>query len=34
MVIHQAERMPFPEDEGINIAPGHSTSVGMREVNK
>ena len=32
MVIHQPERMPFPEDEGISIAPGHSTSVGMREV--
>lgn len=32
MVIHSQNRMPFPEDEGITVSPGHSTSIGLRQV--
>lgn len=32
MVTHPQTRMPFPEDEGITISPGHSTSIGLRQV--
>ena len=31
LVVHPQERMPFPEDEGITVSPGHSTSIGMRQ---
>ena len=34
LVVHAQERMPFPEDEGITISPGHSTSIGMRQVSQ
>jgi len=33
IVIHQAQRMPFPEDEGLAINPGQTTSIGLRRVN-
>lgn len=32
MVIHSGSRMPFPEDEGITVSPGHSTSIGLKKV--
>jgi hypothetical protein len=32
MVVHAQNRMPFPEDEGITVSPGHSTSIGLRQV--
>ena len=32
LVVHSQARMPFPEDEGITVSPGHSTSIGMRKV--
>ena len=32
LVIHQTQRMPFPEDEGLAINPGQTTSIGLRQV--
>ena len=32
LVVHPKNRMPFPEDEGITVSPGHSTSIGIRQV--
>ena len=32
LVIHAQRTMPFPEDEGIILSPGHATSVGIRQV--
>ena len=32
LVVHPYDRMPFPEDEGISVSPGHSTSIGIRQV--
>ena len=32
LVIHQSQRMPFPEDEGLAINPGQTTSIGLRRV--
>ena len=32
LVVHGGERMPFPEDEGITVSPGHSTSLGLQKV--
>ena len=32
LVVHPQTRMPFPEDEGITVSPGHSTSIGVRQV--
>jgi len=32
LVVHGANRMPFPEDEGITVSPGHSTSIGLQKV--
>lgn len=29
IVVHPQERMPFPEDEGIILSPGRSTSISM-----
>ncbi|CAH1782868.1 unnamed protein product [Owenia fusiformis] len=31
--VHHQNVMPFPEDEGINIVPGQSTSVGIQMLN-
>jgi hypothetical protein len=32
LVVHPHNRMPFPEDEGITVSPGQSTSIGIRQV--
>ena len=32
VVVHPQDRMPFPEDEGITVATGYATSVGLRQV--
>ena len=32
LVIHSQTQMPFPEDEGVTIEPGFSTSVGIKKV--
>lgn len=32
IVIHNQGEMPFPDEEGINLVPGFSTSVGVRRV--
>ena len=34
IVIHPQRRMPFPEDEGVNISPGFSTSIGIKQVDE
>ena len=34
LVVHPQNRMPFPEDEGITVSPGHSTSIGLRQVSQ
>ena len=32
LLVHPNKRMPFPEDEGITVKPGVSTSIGIRQV--
>ena len=32
LVVHPGDRMPFPEDEGMTVSPGHSTSIGLQKV--
>ncbi|CAG5133397.1 unnamed protein product [Candidula unifasciata] len=32
VLVHRKGTMPFPEDEGISIMPGRSTSIGIRQV--
>ena len=32
VVVHSATSMPFPEDEGVTVSPGHSTSIGLQMV--
>ncbi|KAH9518436.1 Amiloride-sensitive sodium channel subunit beta [Bulinus truncatus] len=32
VVLHKRGTMPFPEDEGINVMPGTSTSIGIKQV--
>jgi len=32
LIVHPAERLPMPEDEGLTISPGHTTSIGLRKV--
>ena len=32
--IHPHNVPPFPEDDGITVAPGMSTNIGLRQVNK
>ena len=32
MVVHEQGSMPFPEDEGLALNPGQSTSIGLRQV--
>lgn len=34
VVIHPQRRMPFPEDEGLTVSPGHHTSIAVRQVNE
>ncbi|CAH1796191.1 unnamed protein product [Owenia fusiformis] len=31
VVVHSVSQMPFPEDEGFDIAPGYATSVGLKK---
>ena len=33
ILVHDQKRTPFPEEDGINIPLGFSTSIGMRMVN-
>lgn len=32
MVILPQNQMPFPEDDGIIVSPGHATSIGITQV--
>lgn len=32
LVIHNQRKMPFPEDEGVTVSPGHYTSIGIKQV--
>ena len=32
IVMHNQGEMPFPDEDGINLVPGFSTSVGVRRV--
>jgi len=32
LVVHTGDKMPFPEDEGMMVSPGHSTSIGLQKV--
>ena len=32
LVVHDQNEMPFPEDDGISIAPGLDTSVALKKV--
>lgn len=32
VTIHEQNKMPFPEDEGLSVQPGALTSVGIRKV--
>jgi len=32
LVVHSADRLPFPEDEGLTISAGRTTSIGLRKV--
>ena len=34
LVVHSPYSLPFPEDDGIVLKPGQSTSLGIREVVK
>ena len=33
VVIHNAASPPFPSEQGIDVVPGKSTSVGVKKVN-
>ena len=32
ILVHAQRKMPFPEEEGLYIQPGHVTSIGLRQV--
>ncbi|GFO34209.1 amiloride-sensitive sodium channel subunit gamma [Plakobranchus ocellatus] len=32
IVIHKRGSMPFPEDKGVTVMPGHATSIGMKQM--
>lgn len=32
IVVHDQDREPFPEDEGVQLAPGFDTNIGLRMV--
>jgi len=34
VVIRPQNQMPFPEDDGIIVSPGHATSIAITQVNK
>lgn len=31
VIVHPQKIMPFPEDEGITVSPGHFTSISIRK---
>jgi len=33
VVIRPQNQMPFPEDDGIIVSPGHATSIAISQVN-
>jgi len=33
VVIRPQNQMPFPEDDGIVVSPGHATSIAISQVN-
>jgi len=32
LIVHSADRLAFPELEGLSVSPGHTTSIGLRKV--
>jgi len=34
VVIRPQNQMPFPEDDGIIVSPGHATSIAITQVNR
>ena len=32
VLVHNANHMPFPEDQGVTVAPGELTSIGVTMV--
>ena len=34
VVIRPQNEMPFPEDDGIIVSPGHATSIAITQVNE
>jgi len=34
VVIRPQNQMPFPEDDGIIVSPGHATSIAITQVNE
>jgi len=34
IVIRPQNQMPFPEDDGIIVSPGHATSIALTQVNE
>ena len=32
MVVHEANRVPFPDKDGVSVSAGFSTEIGMRMV--
>lgn len=32
IIVHKKGTIPFPEDEGISVIPGRSSSIGMKQV--
>jgi len=34
VVIRPQNQMPFPEDDGIIVSPGHATSIAVTQVNE
>ena len=34
VVVHPQHEMPFPEENGVAAAPGHSTAIAVRQVRR
>ena len=32
LIVHHRDRLPYPEDEGVTLTTGFTTSIGMRQV--
>jgi len=32
LIVHSADRLAFPEYEGLTLSPGRTTSIGLRKV--